>query len=77
MNPGLPVPIPSRVVYVMPQGGDISCLPIFAVHVKVFSRFKDNNTFFWILRLVGIRQAHDVNTTSLQRRCNVMTLHRR
>ena len=23
------------------------------------------------------RQAHDVNTTSRQRRCNVMTLHRR
>ena len=30
-----------------------------------------------LVLLLGTRQAHDVNTTSPQRRCNVMTLHRR
>ena len=30
-----------------------------------------------LIRLYESRQAHDVNITSPQRRCNVMTLHRR
>ena len=29
------------------------------------------------LRIVSSRQVHDINITSPQRRCNVMTLHRR
>ena len=33
--------------------------------------------FVQFLDIGTSRQAHDVNTTSPQRRCNVMTLHRR
>ena len=55
---------------------------IFDLNIFYFKRYKDCMTCIQMIRSVGkhkliSQRAHDAYTTSPQRRCNVMTLHRR
>ena len=48
-----------------------------AKHSRVICTFELSLGHFSRKQMEISQQAHDVNTTSPQRRCNVMTLHRR
>ena len=66
-NPG-PIPLPFF----------IWIFNSFIVHVLMRHHLPQNSSFSHVWQKPSIsQQAHDVNTTSPQRRCNVMTLHRR
>ena len=56
---------------------NISICPLLKTLSRVIFVSVHLETRFILEYFVSAQRAHDVNTTSPQRRCNVMTLHRR